>query len=127
MDCIPVPMLTQVLSHAMKAAGVPAATQQRVLQAADDLSYSDGAVQAIRTEPPKVEVFVAGVGGGDRGAMRRFSFPPNPATFVDEFKRAQNEDRTVSVVFTSIAGVNQIVDLWVYAGEADPRSNKRKA
>ena len=60
-------------------------------------------------------------------SVQRFSFPPNAAEFAAEFKRAQNEDRAVTVVLKTVSGVNQIVDLWVYAGDADPRSNERKS
>jgi hypothetical protein len=60
------------------------------------LSYKDGLVDAIRSEPPGVDVFVSGMQVVDY-SVQRFSFPLNAAEFAAEFKRAQNEDRAVTV------------------------------
>jgi len=68
---------------------------------------------SIATSYPKTEI-------------QNFSHPPNDAKYAAEFKRAQNEDRSISVAYRIDKNGDNLIDfVMVYAAEADPASNKR--
>lgn len=130
MDHIPIVMVNQLLKHAMKEAKVPAAVRERVTKAARDVRWVVGIVECVRTVDGRVEVFLSGWVKDQTGLIElsapAFKFPPNAAGYEVEFKRAQNEDRKMMVVYNMVNGEAIILDLYVYAGSSDPQSNKRK-
>jgi hypothetical protein len=110
-------MISQLMTRAMEDAKVPAKTQEKVLEQAEDFDWVDGLVIMIQTADQVVDAFVAGSSTWEHGKMQKFSFPPNATDYLEELKRAQSLDRSVTCAFKPVNGVNSIIFLDVYTGK----------
>jgi len=108
----------------MQAAGLSDESQQKVLGALDGNRSITGTVILVTTHEKETSVAISS--GTPAYESLTASFPPGSPEMLAELKRAQNEDRSVTVVVNSTDGTEKLISVLVYAGQADPASNRRR-
>jgi hypothetical protein len=123
-NCIPMAMVPQVVRSAMKAAGLAPEVQDKVLDEMGGNKYITGTVILVTTNEKGSSVTISS--GPPTFESLTIAFPPNPDEMLAELKRAQNEDRSVSAIANLAGSTASLISVMVYAGDADPASNKRR-
>jgi len=117
-------MLAVVLTNVLQDSRVSKKVQNLALRQLEQVTYVTGTVIGFTTSE---QVEKASIGTSyPKTEVHTFSHPPNDLKYAAEFKRAQNEDRSLSVAYRIDENGNNLIDfVMVYAAEADPASNKR--
>src|SRR5512141_1483098 len=106
-DCIPKSMLMSMVTTALQRGGASKEVAAQVMQNLEEMKLSEGLVIAFITRTKESVAYISSpyIVGAPMGG---FHFPPNGTNFSDELKRAQNEDRFVSVLYTVDASGNNL-------------------